>query len=435
MLNSPDATTNDPTNDVAIERREFLQFFAPIFLLMLPVVLAVPFLNNNDLDVRLASGFLHGHLYADNIKSTFADIIPYQGHYYLPFGPLPSLLEAPFVALIGMDFNTLALLFAFTMLNTWLLWRLLARLNVAGSAQLWLANLFFLGALYIAVATHAGSWELAKVIVVTLTLSALLCAESGRWVLAGVLVGGAVTARFSLLVTALYYVLIIVLSSEAVSAQKLRRLAQFALGLAGPLLLLFWYNYARFGNILETGYNLSIPAFAYQYAARAQGLLSFVHIPTNFYYMFLSGFDSYPGNQAPQLQFPWVQPSLRGMSIFVTTPALLYLFRIPLRDRKVWAALPTVLLGVLVTLMYYYTGEYQYGYSYLLDIMPFIFILLVAALRRVQNCNPVTPLTELPSLFKGLAFASIILGIWGMLWTSDVYQYWGNIIGQRLGGG
>ena len=395
MLHSADAIADDPISVSIIERPKFLQFFTPIFLLMLPVALAIPFLNNNDLDVRLASGFLHGHLYADYIKPSFADIIPWQGHYYLPFGPLPSLLEVPFVELIGIDFNTLSLLFAFTLLNTWLLWHLLTRLNVSGSAQIWLANLFFLGALYIAVAA----------------------------------------TRFSLLVSGLYFVLIIVLATDTASAQKLRKLAQFALGLAAPLLLILWYNYARFGNPLETGYNLSIPAFAYQYTTRAEGLLSFVHIPTNFYYMFLSGFDSYPGNQAIQLQFPWVQPSLRGMSIFVTTPALLYLFRIPLYDRRVWAALPAVALGVLVTLMYYYTGEYQYGYSYLLDIMPLIFILLVAALRQVQGGSPTAPLTELPPLFKGLALASIILGIWGMLWTSDVYQYWGGILGQRFGGG
>ena len=421
MLNSPDADA-ELTPDATSERRQFLRFFIFIFLLMLPVLLSIAFVNLNNLDIALASGFLHGHLYAEGISLNTIDTIPLNGHSYLPLGPLTSALEVPFVALFGADFNPMWLAFALTMLNVWLFWRLLTRLGVAGAARTWLAAFFFIGALYLPQAAGISTWNLIQVAATSMTLAALLLAEREQWLWVGLLLGCAVNARFSLILNVLYFVLRILFDKELPRPAQLRRLTLLGAGLVGPVLLLFWYNYARFGSPLETGYILSLPGSAYALATRQGGLFGLAHIPTNFYYMFLSGFAAYPNESATALQFPWIRPPARGMSILLTSPALLYVFAAPLRDRRVRAALPTVILGILGLLAYYFPGGPQYGYRYLLDVMPLLFIVLIAALKRVQDDDANPPLTSVPTLFKWLALISIILGLWGMLWFSGAYQ-------------
>ncbi len=351
MLNSPTAST-EPTPDAAIERRQFLRFFVLIFLLMLPVLLSIVFVNINNLDVALASGFLHDHLYAEGIALNTIDTVPLNGHSYLPLGPLTSALEVPFVALLGADFNPMWLDFALTMLNVWLFWRLLIRLRVAGAARTWLAAFFFIGALYLPQAAGISTWNLIQVAAITLTLAALNLAEHEQWLWVGLLLGCAVNARFSLILNVLYFVLLILFNQELPHPTQVRRLMLLGAGLLGPMLLLFWYNYARFGSPLETGYILSLPGSAYALATRQGGLFSLDHIPTNFYYMFLNGFAAYPTESATALQFPWIRRPARGMSILLTSPALLYVFAAPLRDRRVRAALPTIIIGILGLLSY-----------------------------------------------------------------------------------
>lgn len=434
MLNSPDTGVVE-TPDDAGERRQFLRFFVLIFLLMLPLLLSITQINANNLDVRLASGFLHGHLYADYIEPNYVDIVPFNGYYYIPFGPLTSVMEMPFVALFSIDFNNMWLQFALTMVNVWLLWKLLTLLQVGGSARFWLAALFFIGAQYLASSTETGSWFLSSITAVTLTLGALVLAEQRQWLWVGLMLGGGLATRFSLTINVLYFVLLLLMVTPA--GRRIRALSLLGVGLAGPIALLLWYNYARFGNPLETGYAYSLVASTLAAQLRKEGVFSLSHVPTNFYYMFLKSVDGYPGNDVATLQFPWVRPSPRGMGLFFTTPALLYIFRAPLRDRRVLAALPTVLIAIFGLLAYYYTGAFdglpQYGYRYLLDITPLLFVILVAALRRVQGCTPVQPLTELPALFKWLTIASIVLGLWGVLWVSDSYHGLGTLLLQQFG--
>src|SRR6266566_9718926 len=50
----------------------------------------------------LADAFLHGRTWIDvALMPTHVDVIDWQGHAYLPFGPGPSFLVMPLVALLG----------------------------------------------------------------------------------------------------------------------------------------------------------------------------------------------------------------------------------------------------------------------------------------------------------------------------------------------
>jgi hypothetical protein len=71
-----------------------------------------------------------------------------------------------------------------------------------------------------------------------------------------------------------------------------------------------------------------------------------------------------------------------GMSIFLTTPALLLIFRAKLRDDLVlpaWAGI----IGILIPLWLYHTpGWVQFGYRYITDFMVFLFILLACSIKQ-----------------------------------------------------
>ena len=81
--------------------------------------------------------------------------------------------------------------------------------------------------------------------------------------------------------------------------------------------------------------------------------------------------------------FPFFQPDGLGMSIFFTSPGLLYAVRAPWRtSADVVAALARRSLVLIPTLLYYGGGWLQFGYRYALDSIPFVWALCALAAAR-----------------------------------------------------
>ena len=138
----------------------------------------------------------------------------------------------------------------------------------------------------------------------------------------GVYLTAAMATRIDLVLATFFPLFLLFASKEK------NKLAQFFLfvspilfGLAGIAL----YNEVRFGSIYEFGYTYHIPAIAS--AAKMlvdHGTWSLFYIPTNFYYLFLKGFDvvTLPGTTF--LTFPFLSVNPWGMSIFLTSPILFW---------------------------------------------------------------------------------------------------------------
>jgi hypothetical protein len=141
-----------------------------------------------------------------------------------------------------------------------------------------------------------------------------------------------------------------------------------AAGLAPSVVFFFWYNLARFGSPLESGYALAtLPQWLED--LRRQGLFSTSHIGMNMDYLFL---------KLPKLTatFPYFKPDGLGMSVFLTSPGLLLAVRAPWRDWRPWLLLIAAVLVLIPTLLYYGGGWLQYGYRYFLDSIPFIWAMV-----------------------------------------------------------
>jgi hypothetical protein len=100
----------------------------------------------------------------------------------------------------------------------------------------------------------------------------------------------------------------------------------------------------------------------------------------------------------------------RGLSIFLTTPALLYIFKARLREPMAAAAAIGILSVLVVDWMYHTTGLVQYGYRYILDVIPLLFILVAIGMKSIN----------IPA--RLLIFASIAMNVLGFALTFS-YRY------------
>ena len=339
----------------------------------------------------LADSFLHGRLWlAVDWRPPINDIVILHGHVYVPFAPFPAFLFVPLVALIGVQHAVAwePVINAFLAgVDVALAWVTLGAFGVRRwGDRLWLVTLFGFGTVLWNITERGGVWHTAEIIAMGLTFWGLIETrrEQPRPWLLGLLGGAAFLTRSTLLFALLYFAWVI--AERPTDLSGLRRavrerwlpVVQVALASVPFGLVFFWYNWARFGSPLETGYELAtLPPFLE--ALRAQGLFSIVHLPMNLDYLFLKGPEAIISTP------PFFQPSTLGMSVLITSPALLVGLRSLIRSSEARMLALTGLLVLIPTLLYYGGGWVQFGYRYLLDSVPFWFALcaLWAARRGV----------------------------------------------------
>jgi hypothetical protein len=339
----------------------------------------------------LADAFLHGRTWiaiADLPPGSIGvnDVILAGDNFYVPFAPFPAIFFMPLVAIIGpvtadvYETGINAVLAASCLgLGWWLLGRIgVGRLRdrfllvvlLGFSTQIWW------------VTTRGGVWHTGQLIATGLTLLCLIELTYGRrgWLI-GLLAGFAFLSRAPLAFAVPAYALL--LAGDAIWVPRRwpwRNWIGLALGVLPSVAFFFLYNQLRFGSPLESGYALAtLPEWLE--ALRRQGLFSTSHIGTNLDYLFTH--LPKPYKSLGDLQFPFFKPDGLGMSIFLTSPGLLYAIRAPWRSSRTWWLALAAILVLIPTLLYYGGGWLQYGYRYALDSIPFVW--LVCGLAAVED--------------------------------------------------
>ena len=351
----------------------------------------VYWLANRDFDAGrgdffwLADAFLHGRTWLD-FRPGVNDVIIVGDRFYVPFAPFPAVALLPLVALTGpaqadiLESGINAILAA---AGVGMCWWLLGRLRVER-----LRDRFALTVLYgfstqvLWVTTRGGVWHTGHLIAALLTFGCLIELQGRQraW-LVGLAAGAAFLTRAPLAFAIPLYALL--LAEPPIAWRRLRRPLELpwdrwtalGLGVAPSLLAFFAYNQIRFGDPLESGYALAtLPAFLE--ARRQLGLFSPAHILMNLDYFLFHLPAVIP-------RFPFLRPDGLGLSVFITSPGLLYALRADWRAPKVRLLAAAALLVLVPTLLYYGGGWLQYGYRYFLDSVPFVMALcgLAAAWR------------------------------------------------------
>jgi hypothetical protein len=327
----------------------------------------------------LADAFLHGRTWLD-VRLGPQDVILRDGHIYVPFAPFPAIALMPIVALTGpavadqweTGINA-ALAASVVGLGWWfsgragvrsLVDRFLLAVLLGFSTQIWW------------VTTRGGVWHTGQLIATILTLACLIELWGSRraWLI-GLLAGAAFLSRAPLALAVPFYALL--LAGDGFWEPRRwpwRAWVGLAAGLLPSIAFFFWYNAVRFGSPFESGYALATLA-EWLEVQRRQGLFSIAHVPMNLNYLFLK-------LPAFKPEFPFLFPDGLGMSIFLTSPGLLYAIRAPWRSSRSWWLAGAALFVLIPTLLYYGGGWLQYGYRYALDSIPFVWALCALAAAR-----------------------------------------------------
>lgn len=376
--------------------KSYIYNFQPDFWLvvfMIPIAILLAVLNTSIFShggqqfSELAQAFIHGQLnFLHPIGGYGQDPILYHGKIYWGEGPFPAILLVPFVYIFSL-FHTFfyqnylqwALIFGVL----YFVFKIARHFKYSTVDSLMLMFGFALGTVFIGVAAVSSSWLFAQVVTTFLIFWAFYeYFFRKRWWLIGLICGLIVLTRLTASPILIFFAL--ELWRSKVASHKLKNYLVFGLPIivAGGLVGL--YNYLRFHSPFNGG-------FEYQLIdqnsanARSMGVFSPVHIPTNLYSALLRGPIPVLRNSISwSLKYPYIQNNPYGMSIFINSSYLLFLFTQKWSDYKTRERnlIIAVLVSCLLVFSYYGVGANQFGYRYSLDFLPGLFILFMIMYRK-----------------------------------------------------
>jgi hypothetical protein len=323
---------------------------------------------------RLAESLLQGKL---SLSVTplkgWADTALFEGHYYLAFGPFPALLNIPLIW-TGY-FHQGQLSFVVTLVVFYLCFRLARGLSYSCNESSWLALAFCFATSFTGVAALTCSTFFAHVLAVMFLFLAINEYEerSRAWLIGG-LIGLAMASRPPAGLNILLFVLVTCFSVGTIR-ERMVGLAKLLLPFSAIVGLLALYNFARFGNPLESGYTYQLNGFGMLYV--------------NW---------SVPGNEpGPPFSFKYVADHLWiflfglpstdavGTSALLISPFLGYVWFARRWDLTNNLIVINVIVVLLAVLAFRSTGFEQMGYRFSLDFLPFVFWLLMRSGIEMTN--------------------------------------------------
>ncbi len=403
----------------------------------------------------------------------------FDGRALLPFPPLPAVVLAPFVALWGLATDQEALAFALGAAGVGLAWWMLGGLRVRKAVRALTVGVLATGTAWWWAVAVGSTWYLAHLVATDLALLAVgvalrhdpgaagggssgghagaavrpggagtpaVAAASRAWrdrlraaawpldrwqVVAGFLLGLAVTARLPLILAAPFLVLV------GGGGTPLRRLVSAGAGGMGPVAVLLAYTFLTTGSLIHPGYAYQYqievrgyPALGYhadwsvedpRYIGRNLGILlgTYPAIAPDVLPNTLGILEDVPLCTQPDARrslfdqdCPLAVPIDLGTSLPMSAPGLflaLLAFRSRGRSRLALGATLAVLMIATFNLAHFSQGWVQWGYRFSLDFLPFLLPLVALGAARTVDGRP-----------RLLAFLLLVAGalvnLWGVTW-------------------
>ena len=329
-----------------------------------------------DQHTRQAMAWLAGRIDLKDAPD-YLEIAPYGGRFFDSFPPVPSLVEVPLVLVFGEKTpNALFGIYFFWLLALASQLVILRRCGWDEGSAVLASLAFVFGTNLYATCVRANVWAYGQSLGYCLAVIGLLFVTENR---ARTHFAGAGYFFLALAVgcrplLALLFPLFVALDHRT-SGRTLARALRSTVLWAGPVALaLASYNYARFSSPLEFGHNHLAWA-----KALPEGIFSFSHVPWNAAQAFLRLPELHP-------EWPYLRFDTAGTAFFfnnaIFVVGLVGLFRArvdPWIRSSAAFALLTIGLGVLC---YEGKGNTQFGFRYVIDLLPVGFVALALAYRR-----------------------------------------------------
>lgn len=389
--------------------------------------------------------------------------------HYMQHSLGPALLLIPLVLVDGLDVNQTMVSAFFGALTALIAFGIARRFSDNLRTQLFLTALAAFGTQLWYSAADGSVWHFAHTTAVFFVFAAIYATVALRSpLLAGAFVGAAFMCRPTTILAGLFPLVafsdrwLVAAAGQALWRRlRIRPLVQLAIGVAPFVLLTGVLNALRFGSPFESGYSYSEQVYqTYLASVYNHGIFDISYIPRHVA-VFFEGLPNFANHG------PFVWPSWFGQALWATSPPLLYalfvhlrryrrvaLFgagalglacaamlipaawnglrgapppaAIPLglnilpfwvliaaaivaalafRDRIALACWAAIIAIASLDWMFAATGWAQFGYRYGLDFMPFLFLLVVLAVRERVRWQHL--------LLLGIAVA---INLWATLW-------------------
>lgn len=307
------------------------------------------------------------------------------GHIYVVFPPFPGVVMMPLVAAFGPDTRGFTAIALIALACSMFLWnRIFRNEGVSGRDRLWLLLAIACASPLFYVTLRAEKiWFFAQALAFPLVALALHEAQARRCLTAGLALALAFLCRQMSIFYAPILLAMMFRPNEPFIAITRERLA-WTIRIALPVLIgiaaYLAYNYWRFGNPLDTGYNDIVfpPGSMLLDRVSQYGLWNKAYLLFNGFYLLLQGFHADFAEPA-RLKLSGMDNG--GTSILAASPWLLFLFFTP---RRPLFALCLVLMAGLTgaTLFYHSNGFSQYNTQrYMLDWLPAALLMLAWVFR------------------------------------------------------
>lgn len=345
--------------------------------------------------IYLANSFLQGKAYLDPLpKSTF-DLISFKGKWYVPGGITPAILLIPFVAVFGVQISDILYGVVLGTINVSLMYLLLSDITKSTKIKIWLTALFGLGTVHWWVSSVGSVWFNAQLVAVLFMILFMRATLKDKYWQAGFYFSLAFLSRPPIIFSILFYILYNYFKENTLGT-VIKRMVPFGIMVCGGLTLMLTYNYLRFDHPLDFGYGYVQGTNSLTTAYTTGGGFNISYMPCNIYVSLL-GMPNIPSNPLPNLNqtcshLHTIMPTFGklsvffnpiGMSIFLTTPAFLLIFRADIKNKLVLTSWSGILGTLAILWTYHTTGWVQFGYRYVLDISVYIFILLANAIKKI----------------------------------------------------
>lgn len=345
--------------------------------------------------VLLAQALLEGHTWV-HWPGAYIDALSYNGLYYIIEAPLPAILLLPFVAIFpNVDQTLLSIVLAGVAVGA--AWELGERYGVRSSENVWICAFFLAGTDLLWCGMLGDVWFLAHVSAVCFTMLALveLAGKRRAW-LVMLWAACAFESRFSLVLAIPVYLYLLLADPQRPRAlsQHWRKTVLSACAVLVPVAILWViYNELRWGTWSDIGY-------ATWYHQDDAGMPTGLPFRLQYLGYQLASFFV----QLPQRVdgYPWLVPSMNGVALTWTSPALLLAFFARKPSRVVIALWCAAVLVAAPSFLYYVNGFDQFGMRHALDFEPFLVALMLLAARE-----------RLALWAKALVAYSVAVGLWG----------------------
>lgn len=339
---------------------------------------------------------------------TIYDLAYFGGKWYTTWGIIPALILIPLQYIRGQFIPTFYLSILFSSMNIVIMYFLLLRIKrefLRQMSSFGIYNfllLFAFGTTQFYVGTLGSVWHVDQIITSFLGMAGtyIIFRKKRKFIhyltsiifFSATLLGRPTNVLLSLLPITLYLCDPSVRATLA-SASKARAVfARQVILLCLPFLIFLsmflLFNYVRFNNPFEYGFNYINETGHLQQLREKNGPFSIKNVPRNLWYMLF---------EIPGLNFEekiGLHFNLKGNSIFFLTPPLLAIFLASPAMKKgkkiifhpyissLWI---TSIITLIPSLMHHSSGWMQFGYRYSLDINVLLVLLSVFGMKGKVN--------------------------------------------------